>query len=83
MDLEENSAKSELEKLLSQSLLLQIENETIGKWMTLKNDLGQLKHNVEEKLHFKFFDFIEWVNNRMLNDDMLMPVKRQLHYYHH
>lgn len=74
---------SRLETALADALLQQLDNETMGKWMVLKNDLTKLKNFPEEVMHYKFFNFIDWVNSRMLNDDSIAPIKRQLHYYHH
>lgn len=78
----EDFADSALEKQLSECLKEQLADETLGKWMNLKKSLTRLLVVPEEKLHFKYFDFITWVNDRMLNDDSLTSVKRQLHYYH-
>lgn len=82
-DIEKNESSSELERLLGEVLTQQMANETMGKWIKLKQDLMKLREIPKEKIHFKFFDFVEWVNNRMLNDNSVAPVKRQLHYYHH
>ena len=82
IDVNRNNHTSELELLLANCFNEQMQNETMGKWMKLKNELNQLKGNQHENIHFKFFDFVEWVNNKMLNDTSVSPIKRQLHYYH-
>lgn len=78
----EDFADSGLETELANCLKEQLEDETLGKWMNLKKSLTRLLNIPQEKLHFKYFDFITWINDIMLNDDSLTSVKRQLHYYH-
>ena len=75
-------ADSALEKELSECLHEQLEDESLGKWMKLKKCFNRLVNIPQEKLHFKYFDFVTWINDRMLTDDSLTSVKRQLHYYH-
>ncbi|MGB0430902.1 MAG: hypothetical protein ACPGLV_10540 [Bacteroidia bacterium] len=83
IDVNRNNNTSELENLLAQTFNEQLQNETMGKWMKLKNDLCTLKVNPKEHIHFKYFDFVGWVNNKMLNDSALSTPKKQMHYYHH
>lgn len=81
--LENSKVTSSLEAAISETLLEQLENETMGKWMNLKNELVKLRNLSNERIHFKFFDFVEWVNQKMLNDNSLAPNRKQLHYFHH
>lgn len=76
-----NTLQSKLVKLLTQVLQEQINNESISLWMKTKKQL-QIVFASHECIHFKFFDFIKWVNGKMLSNDSCTQLKKQLHYYH-
>ncbi|MBI3142192.1 MAG: hypothetical protein HYZ16_05150 [Bacteroidetes bacterium] len=72
---------SKLVSTLQDSLISQLENESIGKWINLKAELQSLKSDPVEAMHFKFFDFTKWVNNKILGDNTSATRKVQMHLY--
>lgn len=77
----ETKTSSILEESIRNTLSLELQNPSINHFITLKKTLKQLEKNTD-KIHFKFFDFMAWVNRKLLGDDTFAPVRRQLHYYH-
>ncbi|MCB0736082.1 MAG: hypothetical protein KDC92_01120 [Bacteroidetes bacterium] len=78
---EEHRALSVLETAVKKTMQAELKGNSINNMITLKKTLKQLQTG-PEKVHFKFFNFLDWVNNRMLSDESFSFNRKQLHYYH-
>lgn len=72
---------TEIEKTVGDFLMLQSEEDSISRWISLRKKLKTLQEIESEKIHFKYFNLVDWINEHLLHDSNTSRAPKQMIYF--